>query len=224
MAKAIASGDPRLMQKAGIEAELARLERLRAAHVDEQYALRCRLDSAKKQAALAERRIAGIEQDIAQRIDTRGEAFAMIVEGETFLERKSAGLSLLKAIRFHEVQGTKGEWRIGEIGGFPIFQEVFAHNKFVMRIELTLQRNNFAAEIDYKHDLSPLGVIARLESILGRFEIELIEQKRIAAESADRIAIYAQRIGTRFAYEDELSDKRAEMAALDASLKATEAA
>ena len=29
MAKAIASGDPRLMQKAGLEAELARLDRLR---------------------------------------------------------------------------------------------------------------------------------------------------------------------------------------------------
>jgi hypothetical protein len=32
MAKAIASGDPRLMQKAGLEADIARLERLRAAH------------------------------------------------------------------------------------------------------------------------------------------------------------------------------------------------
>jgi len=35
MAKAIASGDPRLMQKAGLEAEIARLERLRAAHIDD---------------------------------------------------------------------------------------------------------------------------------------------------------------------------------------------
>ena len=40
MAKAIASGDPRLMQKAGLEAELARLDRLRDAHFDDQYAIR----------------------------------------------------------------------------------------------------------------------------------------------------------------------------------------
>jgi hypothetical protein len=40
MAKAIASGDPRLMQKAGLEAEIARLERLRAAHIDDQQAIR----------------------------------------------------------------------------------------------------------------------------------------------------------------------------------------
>jgi hypothetical protein len=37
MAKAIASGDERLMQKAGLEADIARLERLRAAHEDDQY-------------------------------------------------------------------------------------------------------------------------------------------------------------------------------------------
>ncbi|WP_204311032.1 hypothetical protein, partial [Stenotrophomonas maltophilia] len=39
MAKAIASGDPRLMQKAGLEAEIARLDRLRAAHFDDQHAV-----------------------------------------------------------------------------------------------------------------------------------------------------------------------------------------
>ncbi|MGO4567116.1 hypothetical protein AB4Z52_19060 [Rhizobium sp. 2YAF20] len=32
MAKAIASGDERLMQKAGLEAEITRLDRLRAGH------------------------------------------------------------------------------------------------------------------------------------------------------------------------------------------------
>jgi hypothetical protein len=36
MAKAIASGDKRSMQKAGLEADIARLERLRAAHEDDQ--------------------------------------------------------------------------------------------------------------------------------------------------------------------------------------------
>jgi len=33
------AGDPRLMQKAGLEADIARLERLRAAHLDDQHAI-----------------------------------------------------------------------------------------------------------------------------------------------------------------------------------------
>ena len=40
MAKAIASGDERLMKKAGLEADIARLERLRAAHEDDLFAVR----------------------------------------------------------------------------------------------------------------------------------------------------------------------------------------
>jgi hypothetical protein len=36
LAKAIASGDARLIQKAGLESEIARLERQRAAHFDDQ--------------------------------------------------------------------------------------------------------------------------------------------------------------------------------------------
>ena len=56
MAKAIASGDPRLMQKAGLEAEVARLRRLRAAHIDDQHAVNVTVKSARADIATAERR------------------------------------------------------------------------------------------------------------------------------------------------------------------------
>ncbi|NTC17463.1 helicase-related protein, partial [Agrobacterium tumefaciens] len=48
MAKAIASGDERLMQKAGLEAEIARLDRLRAAHIDDQHAIRRQIRDAER--------------------------------------------------------------------------------------------------------------------------------------------------------------------------------
>ena len=44
MAKAIASGDERLMQKAGLESEIARLERQRDSHFDDQLAIRRQID------------------------------------------------------------------------------------------------------------------------------------------------------------------------------------
>src|SRR3546814_8881 len=40
LAKALASGDDRLMKKAGLDAEVARLLRLRDAHTDDQYNIR----------------------------------------------------------------------------------------------------------------------------------------------------------------------------------------
>ena len=48
MAKAIASGDERLMKKAGLEADIARLERLRAAHDDDLFSVRRRLREAER--------------------------------------------------------------------------------------------------------------------------------------------------------------------------------
>ena len=54
LAKAIASGDSRLMQKAGLESEIARLERQRAAHVDDQHAIRRQIRDATHDQAHAE--------------------------------------------------------------------------------------------------------------------------------------------------------------------------
>lgn len=48
LAKALASGDPRLMQKAGLESEVARLQRLRSAHYDGQHAYRARIRAAER--------------------------------------------------------------------------------------------------------------------------------------------------------------------------------
>lgn len=64
MAKAIASGDERLMQKAGLEADIARLGRLRAAHADDQHAVRRQMRDAEREIEVSTRRIGEIGQDI----------------------------------------------------------------------------------------------------------------------------------------------------------------
>ena len=178
MAKAIASGDPRLMQKAGLEAELARLDRLHAAHFDDQHAIRRAIHAAERSLASASGRIAQIEQDIAQRTHTRGDLFTMDVAGKTFIERKDAGAALLKAIRYREFDAKAGEWRLGNIGGFELaVTAITLRGMKFARIELTMQRTGRATEIEYGSDLTALGLISRLEYCLGRFEVELTEQK-----------------------------------------------
>ena len=86
LAKAIASGDERLMRKAGIASEIARLERLRDSHFDDQLAIRRKIGFGEKRLADATQRIDEIAQDLAQRTPTRGEAFVMTV-GERKLDR-----------------------------------------------------------------------------------------------------------------------------------------
>ena len=120
MAKAIASGDPRLMQKAGLEADIARLERLRSAHQDDQFAIRRQIRDAERDIEYSTRRIGEIGQDLARLVPTTGDAFRMSVGKETFIERKLAGRGLMTEIlTLVQLQNT-GTRTIAAIGGFDL--------------------------------------------------------------------------------------------------------
>ena len=120
LAKAIASGDQRLIQKAGLEAEIARLERQRDNHFDEQIAIRRKIDRLGRDADEARIRISQIESDIAKRKPTRGDAFEMTVDGKAFRERKDAGALLLMHVRKAETEKPFRPRRIGAVGGFDL--------------------------------------------------------------------------------------------------------
>ena len=98
MAKAIASGDQRLMQKAGLEADIARLDRLRAAHVDDQHAIRRQIRDAERDIEHSTKRVGQIAQDIERLVPSTGDAFTMAVAGQRYDERKLAGRALMKEI------------------------------------------------------------------------------------------------------------------------------
>jgi hypothetical protein len=120
MAKAIASGDGRLMQKAGLEAEIARLDRQRAAHVDDQHDIRRRLSHACQDEGEAIRRISAIEQDITRRIPTWGDAFILKLEGRSISERKIAGGSLLSRLRITLLARQAPESPVAVFAGFRL--------------------------------------------------------------------------------------------------------
>jgi len=120
MAKAIASGDGRLMLKAGLENEIARLMRQRAAHIDDQHDIRRRIHTARYDQQHAAGRIAAIREDIAKRTPTRGDAFTMEIAGRTTTERKVAGASLLSKIRIAILERDARDWVIGRLAGFDL--------------------------------------------------------------------------------------------------------
>ena len=222
LAKALASGDPRLMHKAGLEAEVARLRRLRAAHFDDQHAIARQVRAAQEAITGATRRIGQIEQDLAQRTPTRGDLFAMEVGGKPMTERKLAGGSLLTRIRLAERARQEGVSTAARIGGFALMIEGERLFTDHYRFELWLQRTGYAQPVDVPSDLTPLGLVSRLEYMLERFEVELAEERRRCADAEARLPGYQARIGEAFADAAELDDKEAELAALEADLAAND--
>ena len=224
MAKAIASGDNRLMQKAGLESEIARLQRQQAAHIDDQHDIRRRIQTARQDGAHAARRIEAIKRDIALRTSTRGDAFTMEIEGRTTTERKTAGGSLLSKIRLTIHKRCKRAWQIGRMAGFDLSCTVgrgpWDREHFVG--SLTIIRTDYEHVVEVGDELTPLGLIARLEYVFDHFEADLEDQHRQAADAARRLAGYEPRLGEVFPLQGELDEKLACMEALEADLAATE--
>ena len=211
--------DQRLIQKAGLEAEIARLERQRDNHFDEQIAIRRKIDRLGRDADEARIRIAQIEADIAKRKPTRGDAFEMTVDGKAFHERKDAGGLLLMHVRKAETEKPFRPRRIGAVGGFDLRlgRDMFGWPALL----IALTRRDEAVRCET--DLTPLGLISRLEHALTRFEANLAEMRGVIAQAETWAPSLRSRLGVRFSLQGELDDKLAELAAINASLAATTA-
>jgi N12 class adenine-specific DNA methylase/adenine-specific DNA methylase len=218
MAKAIASGDPRLMQKAGLEADIARLERLRAAHIDDQHAVRRQVRDAEREIEYAGRRIGEIGQDIERLVPTVGETFAMIVNGKRCVERKEAGRALMKEILTLVQLQQEGDTVIASIGGFDVSYNGERFGRDGYRYTTMLMRTGADYEIDLSVTVTPLGAISRLEHALDDFEGERERFRQRLSDAQRRLAAYQPREGGDFAFANELADKRRQLAAVEKAL------
>lgn len=221
MAKAIASGDERLMQKAGLEADIARLERLLAAHDEDQYAVRRQIRDAERDIEVSIRRISEIGKDIERLTPTAGDAFAMTVMGKAYDERRLAGRALMKEILTLVQLQQEGEMRIASIGGFHLdyHGERFGRRDGYYYTTL-LQRTGTTEELDLPVTVTPLGAVSRLEHALHRFDEDQEHYRLRLHEAEGRLASYRTREGGVFAFADELADKRRQRRDIDQALAA----
>ncbi|MHA7777881.1 Eco57I restriction-modification methylase domain-containing protein [Roseibium sp. M-1] len=218
MAKAIASGDQRLMQKAGLEADVARLERLRAAHRDDQFTVRRQIRSAERDIEHDTRRIAEIGKDIERRIPTSGDAFAITVGGQSFTERKPAGRALMKEIMTLVHLREEDEATIARVGGFDLTFSGQRIGQDNFQYDVTLVRCGAETGIDLDLTVTPLGAISRIEHVLSRFEEERAQYRFRLDDAKRRLVSYQSRQGGEFGFEEELAEKRRQLGEVEEQL------
>jgi hypothetical protein len=78
--KAIASGNPLVIEKAQVDAEVMRLTRLKKQHAESLYQMRSRIRSLTGSVEMCEREIANVREDLRIRTSTRGDNFSMVVK------------------------------------------------------------------------------------------------------------------------------------------------
>jgi hypothetical protein len=218
LAKAIASGDARLMQKAGLQGEIARLDRQRAAHFDDQLAVRRQISNAEFDLQTARRRVEQIGQDLTRRVPTRGDAFFLQWGDRRIEERRTAGALILSKVRMLAREKKPTEMDIGSVGGFPLACAAGPTWRNDFEAFLLIRRAGLNQAVELEDDLTATGLIARIEHLLERMPADLQEQERKVEEATRRLSGYRDRLGQSFPLQGELDGKLDQLAVLEADL------
>jgi N12 class adenine-specific DNA methylase len=194
--KAIASGNPLVIEKARIDAEVMRLTRLKKQHAESLYQMRYQIRRINDNATVLEREIANIREDLRTRTSTRGDNFVMTVRNQTFTDRIKAGRALIfLAAALKPFESTK---TIGTIGGFPISVEKFGERATI----LINGKHSYRANVSD----SPAGTIASLEHALDSIEDRLHEHETNLTQSRRQIVDLTNQLDQPFEHEEKLAE------------------
>ena len=191
--KAIASGNPLVIEKAQVDAELMKLTRLRSAHAEEQYRIRANLRHSHEEAQRFTERLANLHKDLAVRQDTSGDKFRIELDGQTLDNRGVAGELLLR--RAGKIKNSFGaNARVGKFAGF----DLSLHATYNNEVELLLHgKNSYSARVTD----TALGTIRSLESIVQGFEDRAARLESDIRDSQKRAGELEAKVGSPFEHE-----------------------
>ena len=192
--KAIASGNPLVIEKAQVDAELIRLTRLRSAHAEEQYRIRTNLRRSHEDAETFTARLANLRQDITARQDTSGDKFTIELDGQTLDNRGIAGELIVR--RAEKVKNRFGDdVRIGRFAGFDLFLRPGFNNT----VEVVVRgKNSYGARVTD----TALGTIRSLEATVQGFEERAAKLETDIADAHKRGKELETKVGAPFEHEE----------------------
>jgi N12 class adenine-specific DNA methylase/adenine-specific DNA methylase len=201
--KAIASGNPLVIEKARVDTEVMRLSRLRAEHAEAQYTARGRVRRMTEDVALMEKQIAGMEKDLAVRADTSGDKFSVIVDRHHFTERPEAGTALIKAVE--SMLDKRRSEIVMQIAGFNVEFRHTAPETLTIRGAM-----NYTANVSP----SPVGIIASVEHAIRSIDERLAARQKDFEQTQKNLVSLSALVGKPFEYEERLNELTARQAEL----------
>ena len=183
------------MDKAEADAELTRLQRAERAFHRNQDTLRFKISTSVQRIERLTELVSEIDAAIGRRRDTRGDAFTMTLDGDTYPKRSHAGYRLMQfldreIVALNRSTHRRADARPGQLGGF-------AHTVRTQRILGTVQatlaldgvpESGIRLTAKDLAGLDPAGLVIRLENRLTGLEAlkakTLSEIERMRAEMA----------------------------------------
>ncbi len=220
--KALATGNPLILEKAGVDNDIARLARLRHAHDRDQSRLARTVTQCAGRAARLGELVTVVDRAIGRRRDTTGEAFIMGVESVRHTKRPDAGVHLKRRLMDIATEarrvGVVPPAAVAELGGFTL--EARGAGRSDPGVQLRFV--GVPIELDFTLEetlgLDPVGLVSRLENRLRGLEdigaTARLDLQRVAKEAEMARA----RIGAPFPEEQRLVTLRRRQSEIEQAL------
>ena len=211
--KAAATDNPMVAQKMELENRVTELKILRGAWSNEQLSLERKISTIYPgQIKRYEKEIDQISEDIKLLNQSAGSDFSIVLDGKRYTERSEAGeaFGLLYRMIKEGAKDDSEEFEIGAYRSFPLYLSVGYVSRLVLRYN-----HHYTTEVG----TSALGAITRIEHLAERIPGYLKEAQRELEEVKKQLAVAQQQVGQPFIYEDELSEKVAQLTEINTKLE-----
>lgn len=221
--KAIASGNPKVMEAVKLDAEVKEMQALERAHHNEQYAIRAKVKhSLPADIAYQHKRHDGITKDLVRyqkAKDAAGDDLDFTFGGKGYAKRKQAGRAMLAVLGDLNKLADQ-EYDIGTAFGFNLSAKWLTHFDKGGWWHLTI---NGIERYSFDVSDSPEGSIT---TVLNQFKAMGGNAKGAAARAANlekRLAQLKEKLGGPFGKAEDLKNKSAKLAALQQEIGMDEA-
>jgi N12 class adenine-specific DNA methylase len=201
--KAIASGNPAVMEKVRIDTEVRKLDQLRAAHMNQQYDIGRKIGSLPEFIDSHKRYRDALKADMATREVHEGEEFSMKVGNRAFTgkdARKDAAEALLKVIM--SWKGDKTLQVRGFYRGFEILSQGSQYEGYAPKLYL---RGKATYEANLNEE-NALGTMASIDYVFRRLDRELTDEQQEIERKEKMLADYREQYGKPFEHEEKLRE------------------
>jgi N12 class adenine-specific DNA methylase len=220
--KAIASGNPAVVEKIKIDTEVRKLDQLRAVHANQQRHIRWQIQDLPRQITEAKQHLARIEADIATRNAVDSGEFTMKVGNRDFSgkgAREAAANALTVAVlswRDDQTMQPRASFRGFEIlsrgkpDGFGLVQQDERIPDLFVRGQATYSANLNAT--------NPVGTVQSIEHALRNLDKLADDQRNRAARIEKELADYQTQANRPFEHEERLKQLLARQAEINSLL------
>jgi len=215
--KALAAGNPDIIEKTDLDTQVAKLKLLKQTHLSEIYALEDKvIKYYPNEIKRLENKIEDMKEDLEhfKANDTPDNSFEkMIIKGETFIERKEAGEKII------EICKTMTNPEPIEIGEYKGFKMMLSFDTMDRKFYMGMKNN-----LSYKTELGsdPSGNITRIDNVLNSIENKLSSTENNLADTKKNYENAKVEIQRPFPQEEELRAKSKRLDELNIKLNLNE--